>query len=273
MFSPYYAWARRGGPADPENFCALNVALYGAGGKRWTLTERGRGGLRRDRDTLAIGPSAVTWDGDCLGIRIDEVTMPIPTRVRGTVRVYPRVFTGKTFALDDSGRHRWSPLAPMARVDVALDKPELSWSGDGYLDSNDGDAPLEQDFTEWDWSRAKTPDGAAVLYNVTRRVGADFSLALRFSEDGATEHFSPPPRADLARTSLWRVPRRTRADADGTATVRETLEDTPFYARSVISADLLGKPVTAMHESLSLDRFRLPVVQAMLPFRMPRRRR
>jgi len=25
-----------------------------------------------------------------------------------------------------------------------------------------------------------------------------------------------------------------------------------------------------MHESLSLDRFKLPVVQAMLPFRMPR---
>jgi len=28
--------------------------------------------------------------------------------------------------------------------------------------------------------------------------------------------------------------------------------------------------VTLMHESLSLDRFKMPVVQAMLPFRMPR---
>ena len=32
VFSPYYAWARRRGPADPLNHCALNVALYGTGG-------------------------------------------------------------------------------------------------------------------------------------------------------------------------------------------------------------------------------------------------
>jgi carotenoid 1,2-hydratase len=29
--------------------------------------------------------------------------------------------------------------------------------------------------------------------------------------------------------------------------------------------------MTAVHESLELDRFTLPIVQAMLPFRMPRR--
>jgi len=38
----------------------------------------------------------------------------------------------------------------------------------------------------------------------------------------------------------------------------------------VLSASLLGERVEAVHESLSLERFRLPVVQAMLPFRMPR---
>jgi carotenoid 1,2-hydratase len=49
-----------------------------------------------------------------------------------------------------------------------------------------------------------------------------------------------------------------------------TLQDTPFYARSVVSTEWYGTPATAMHESLSLDRFRTPWVQAMLPFRMPR---
>ena len=49
-----------------------------------------------------------------------------------------------------------------------------------------------------------------------------------------------------------------------------TLEDAPFYARSLVAAKLLGESVILMHESLSLDRFRMPVVQAMLPFRMPR---
>jgi len=65
------------------------------------------------------------------------------------------------------------------------------------------------------------------------------------------------------------VPRATRADA--VPAVRQTLEDTPFYSRSVIGTQLLGEQVTAVHESLSLDRFRAPWVQAMLPFRIPRR--
>jgi carotenoid 1,2-hydratase len=34
---------------------------------------------------------------------------------------------------------------------------------------------------------------------------------------------------------------------------------------------MFGEDVHAVHESLSLDRFRSPVVQWMLPWRMPRR--
>jgi len=60
---------------------------------------------------------------------------------------------------------------------------------------------------------------------------------------------------------------------DSAGKIVKTLEDAPFYARSVVSAKLLGEPVTLMHESLSLDRFKMPIVQAMLPFRMPRARR
>ena len=52
--------------------------------------------------------------------------------------------------------------------------------------------------------------------------------------------------------------------------MKRTLEDAPFYARSQLSARLFGETVDVMHESLSLDRFRRPIVQAMLPFRMPR---
>jgi carotenoid 1,2-hydratase len=52
--------------------------------------------------------------------------------------------------------------------------------------------------------------------------------------------------------------------------VAETLVDAPFYARSVLNTRIAGQPVTAMHESLSLDRFSAGWVQALLPFRMPR---
>ena len=268
MFSPFYAWSRRRGGGDPLHHCALNAVLYGRR-KRWALTERGRAALDRGPAHLRIGPSSLYWDGDALTIRIDEVTAPVPSRIRGIVRVHPAALTGRTFTLDDAGRHRWSPIAPAARVEVELSSPALRWSGPGYLDSNDGAAPLEDDFTHWDWCRAPTRDGAAILYNTARRTGGDQSLALRIGAGGGVEPFPPPPRAALPRTR-WRLGRETRADG-GQATVQQTLEDTPFYARSVIGSRLLGEPVTAVHESLSLDRFRAPWVQAMLPFRIPRR--
>jgi carotenoid 1,2-hydratase len=39
-----------------------------------------------------------------------------------------------------------------------------------------------------------------------------------------------------------------------------------------VRSQLFGEAATAVHESLDLDRFASPWVQAMLPFRMPRRR-
>jgi carotenoid 1,2-hydratase len=52
----------------------------------------------------------------------------------------------------------------------------------------------------------------------------------------------------------------------------QSLEDTPFYSRAVLDATLCGERVVAMHETLDLRRLRSPIVQAMLPWRMPRRR-
>lgn len=272
VFSPYYARARRRGDGDPENHCALNVALYGDGGKRWALTERSRSALRRSAASLAIGPSALEWDGTTLVIHVNEITAPLPTRVRGTVRLHPSHATGHTYFLDGVGRQRWSPLAPCSRVEVALDRPGLRWSGSAYLDSNAGDAPLEHDFVRWDWSRAPMNGGTAILYDVTRRTEDHRVLALRCDGSGRIEEFDPPPRAALPPGMIWRIPRHTRADSGATPTVTQTLEDTPFYARSVVATRLLGQSVTALHESLSLDRFRSGWVHMLLPFRMPRRR-
>ena len=270
VFSPYYAWARRGGRADPEHHCALNVALYGTDGPSWSCTERGRSQLDRQATSLVIGPSSLRWVGSTLEIRLDEVTAPLPRRLRGVVRLHPRALADHVFDLDAAGRHRWWPVSPCARVEVALMEPGLRWSGNGYLDTNDGDEPLANAFSHWHWLRASMETGAAVLYDVTRRDGDKASVALRFDPEGnVTEEESPPPAA-LPR-SRWRVGRETRADEGTAPTVRQTLEDGPFYARSVLSTTLFGEPVTAMHESLSLDRFRQPIVQAMLPFRMPRR--
>ena len=234
------------------------------------MTERRAGALEQSAARLAIGPSSLHWDGDCLAIAVDEVTAPIPSRLRGEIRVHPAALTRRSFALDAAARHLWSPLAPVARVEVRLEQPGLSWSGPGYLDSNEGVTSLEEDFVEWDWCRAPTRAGATILYNAVRRSGGEQALALRVSRSGAVERFAPLPEATLP-PSRWRVPRRTRADAGFTPRVRQTLEDAPFYARSVIETQLEGEPAVAVHEALSLDRFRAPWVQAMLPFRIPRR--
>jgi carotenoid 1,2-hydratase len=268
VFSPYYAAARRRGPADPRHYVALNVALYG-GARRWSMTERGSARLRTGATQLAIGPSALAWHDDGLAIDIDEIAVPVPSRVRGTVRVRPMALTNHVFELDGAGRHRWRPLAPRARVEVAFERPTLAWQGTGYLDSNDGDAPLEEDFRNWTWSRNSLRDGSTtVLYDVARRDRGITSLALRFDGAGDARAIEAPSSVILERSG-WRIDRATRSDA-GAGVVR-TLEDSPFYARSLVTATLHGEPVLAMHESLDLDRFRRRWVQMLLPFRMPRR--
>lgn len=229
------------------------------------MTERGAGALRRDADHLAIGPSTLAWDGAGLTVRIQEVGMPLPRRVSGTLRLIPQAVESRTRHLDRAGRHRWQPIAPCARVEVRLTRPSLSWSGPAYFDTNDGDRPLEADFIRWHWARAPAPAGTAVVYDVERPDGA-MALAMRYAAAGGVEDMPPPPRIALPATA-WRLGRAIRADQAG---LRATLEDTPFYARSAIDAALFGARATAVHESLSMTRFTNPLVQAMLPFRMPR---
>jgi carotenoid 1,2-hydratase len=271
VFSPYYALARRlGRAADPLDHCALNVALYGEKRKCWAMTERRRGAIRRDAREFVIGPSCIDWDGDALTFRIDEVTCPFPSRLRGTVRVYPSALSAETFALDAAGHHHWRPIAACSRVQVDFQAPTMRWLGDGYFDMNYGEAPLEDDFRGWEWSRAGTRTGTIVSYDTTARGSADSaSLALHLDRTGAIDRLALPPRTRLPSTG-WRIARTAHSDAQSPPAVARTLEDAPFYARSQVSGSLFGESVDLVHESLSLDRFRMPIVQAMLPFRMPR---
>jgi carotenoid 1,2-hydratase len=67
---------------------------------------------------------------------------------------------------------------------------------------------------------------------------------------------------------MWGVARPSRSD--GAGRVVKTLEDTPFYTRSMIETELLGETRISMHESLDLRRFASTWVKCLLPFRMPR---
>jgi carotenoid 1,2-hydratase len=275
VFSPYYTLARHkaaknGTSADPANHCAINIGLYGKGSKRWSMTERGRAQLHVSADSLTIGPSSMVWDGTSLTIKFDEITVPFPRRIKGTLKLFPNALTSEMHTLNPDGNHYWWPIAPVSRVEVNLDHPSLKWSGNAYFDHNRGDTPLADGFRTWTWSRAPLSNGAVVLYDGLRKNGNPFLLGLRFDKKGGVEAIEPPPLSALPR-SKWLIPRSTRSEVGSPAKLIDTLEDTPFYARSVVAAHMAGENVIAVHESMSVDRFDTTLVQMMLPFRMPRK--
>jgi carotenoid 1,2-hydratase len=267
VFSPYYRASPR---TDPLDHSTVNVCLYGRG-RRWTMTERGRADVVRSADCLDIGSSRFRWNGGQeLEIDLEERATPIPRRTCGRIVVRPEALNHRAFDLDGHANHVWSPVAPAARVEVTMRSPAIRWSGHGYFDMNWGVEPLDDGFEEWHWSRSRLVSGSAVFYEGTRRTGEAFAVALRFGPDGRPEEIEPPSRCRLRRTN-WLLPRHTRADAPEAASILRTLEDTPFYSRSMLRSRLFGEEAPTMHESLDLGRFRSGWVQRLLPYRMPRR--
>lgn len=234
------------------------------------MTERGAARVERSATEFRVGPSALRVDGSTLGIRIDEVTAPWPSRIRGTIELQAGDWRPHPVALDPARRHHWSVFAPCARVSVALTSPAERWSGEAYCDGNWGTEALERGFVGWQWMRARRRDDSTVVcYDVQSRGGGSRQLALAYARDGEPVPFEAPPARSLPSTA-WGMARVARADP-GVPMTATTLETGPFYARTRIDTSWSGEPVTAFHESLSLDRFAARWVQALLPFRMPRR--
>jgi carotenoid 1,2-hydratase len=234
------------------------------------MTERGRARVSREARDFVIGPSRMRWDGAALVIDIDEIGVPLPRRVRGRIRVHPQGLSPFVAALDDGARHRWGPIAACARIEVDLERPAARWSGEAYVDANEGDEPIDRPFRDWDWSRSAMRDGStAVIYDVRQKRGDDRVIARLFRPDGGSQPFEAPARQRLPRTG-WRIERSMRNEGGDAARVTQTLEDTPFYARSLLESTLLGERVRSIHESLSLPRVVSRSVRLMLPWRMPR---
>jgi carotenoid 1,2-hydratase len=266
VFSPYYAWSRA---RDPYDHCTLNVCLYGANATRWAMTERPARSTAIAANRFRIAGSSVQWSDGALAIDFDEIGAPIPFRIRGRVRIATEAIGPRRLALDGTARHWWWPIAPHARITVEIECPRMSWSGSGYLDCNRGSEPLEAGFAQWQWSRAPVSTGTIVQYDLTERSGRERTMSLHIDPRGTASERAPLAAQRLPRT-LWGIRRTARADTGTRARVVRTLEDTPFYARSMLSTRIDGETVPAMHESLSLTRFSSPIVKCMLPFRMPR---
>jgi carotenoid 1,2-hydratase len=239
-------------------------------GKRWAMTERGRSQIDRSDKHIAIGPSSMAWSDRQLTIDIEEWSVPVPSRVRGTITIDLGPMFEDIHDLDSRGRHTWRPIAPCALATVRFDKPALSWQGRAYVDMNAGTEPLEAGFRNWTWSREDAGASTRILYDVQQRDGARRGLALDYRPDGSIRHIDLDPVQGLPRTG-WHVSRSTRATEERPARLLRTLEDTPFYSRSVLAFERHGETRNAINESVDLDRFAARWVQMLLPFKMPRR--
>jgi carotenoid 1,2-hydratase len=284
VFSPRYAKARGSvgddkQRADPERFCAVNLSLYdiARGRKVWALTEHQS--FAREPSGLRVGASSMRWsESGELHIDIVEHQTEFFGRrgapLRGHVRLRPTALFAPRIELDRwqaKPRHRWYPIAPHARVEVEFDAPQLRFSGSGYHDANEGDEGLEHAFRSWNWSRCELGDQTVIAYDVVDLEGHSHARAWRFVPE--THAIEDIPEQALAPAGLlpqtpWRVPRAIRCDRDQTPQLRCTLEDSPFYARSLVDVQLGGRSGIAVHESISLQRFASGWVRFLLPFKI-----
>lgn len=302
VFSPHYFRARQralaaGQPLpSPESFCAVNLALYAprgmagpgrAGPRAWALTEHPE--FERGPRTLRIGASSLRWTeddrGPLLTARIDErepflgKRAPWTKGVRGTVRLRPAAIFGPRVELDGwrsepepEARHRWYPVGPHGHAEVEFEEPALRFSGSAYTDVNEGDEPLEAAFAHWNWSRLELGERTVIVYDVVDRSGQPRPLAWSFDPRTRTREALDPDAlgdaVDLPR-SRWGMHRATRVPLGAHPRLLDTLEDSPFYTRNVVTLDGDERSL-AMHESLDLDRFCAGSTQFLLPFKTRR---
>jgi carotenoid 1,2-hydratase len=119
----------------------------------------------------------------------------------------------------------------------------------------------------WDWSRVASKQGARVTYDLERRDGSRLLFARSF-ERGAEAAAPVTVLRQPSERTLWGLDRTLHAAPGERATVVETLEDTPFYSRSMVRVDRPGPASIGTQESLDLDRFQSRWVQFLLPYRM-----
>ena len=265
VFSPYYYRARHHGLGQAVNHVSLNVILYGPRNGRWCMTERGDTALQQSPHRLDIGPSTLRASDSGMEIDIQERATPFGQRVAGRVSLSFERATDQCFELDGVGEHLWWPIAPIAEIDVAMERPGLRWSGAAYVDSNYGSRPIETAFASWNWCRGHDAEGdCQIHYDAQLSDGGEKTLSLSVDRSGAMARMSSPDLRQLPRGPIWRVARPARLPHEAVRV--KTLEDTPFYTRSEIQM----ASGHFMHESLDLRRFCRPWVQFLLPFRMPR---
>lgn len=270
VFSPWYAEARQHGNVDPLMHSTMNISIHELGKAHyWSLSERGRHEVTRSEHHLQIGANEMEWRGDSLYLNLNDKQAPFRNSLRGSVRLTPKASSADHINLDTAGEHIWRPYASTARIEASFESPSLHFSGNGYFDSNRGNAPLEDTFRRWSWGRFTLQDGSIVVAYDCELKNGRTTHSLRRIEDSHVALLSPNMLSDTPLPRIgWGIDRSVKSDEGASAKVVAELLSSPFYGRSIVRTTLFGQPALGVHEVVSLERFSERWVRFLLPFRM-----
>jgi carotenoid 1,2-hydratase len=271
VFSPAYRQERLNPTGlSPYDFSTFNISLKSPVGNRFCLTEHRREHVAVSDKTFRVGKNQATFGSDRLTLDLDDMATPLPFRMRGEAVIeFQNRGAESPILLDDAGRHRWQPIASAARARIRLTEPNLSFEGTAYVDSNEGDEPLEDAFTSWQWSRTVKEGSAdaSIQYDCTFRDGTSRRRLFHSPHGYVEEQAHVIGALSSLGNTLFRMPREL--PLEGRVTKQTTLLDAPFYSRTALrTIDQSGHEANVVHESLDLARFVNPWVQRALPYRM-----
>jgi carotenoid 1,2-hydratase len=262
-FSPSYRRATHASKRpDPLEHAALNVVIHERRRSCFALIEDRA--HHRDRHSVELTSSRVMWSGGRVTWEIRERTAWTRSPIRGLVEVTPRVSSTAAIPLDSRGTHLWRPLAPLARVRATFTSPGFDFDGHGYLDSNRGDRPLEQGLAPWSWMHSVSSGSIDVRYDVVGRPPVTLGTA------GHPVPADPSDTVHRLPTSRWGLPRCVRLPVGADVAIVRTLEDAPFYVRSLVRIERGRRSVLAVHETMDPVRLAHPLSQWMIPWRSHR---
>jgi carotenoid 1,2-hydratase len=208
-------------------------------------------------------------------LQIDERSAPffaslagVGAPIRGVVELDPGPGgPSSTLRGSDGVAHHWRVLQRCSRVRVRMERPDFSFDGVGYHDTNRGDGRLEASFARWSWARFHGESGrTTILYSVQDRAGGRQALVVDDDQVRTVQAAHDGP----LRRAAWglELPRWFSVDERLRCTPEELLEAAPFYARytgQLLDGDrVVGR---GMGEYLDLDRFRRRGIQFLLRFK------
>ncbi len=278
VFSPWYFSAiQQGKKPQPQQHCAINVALtsrHNRAQKRWAFSEYTRfsGAIETG---LTIGKSTLRKKKNEYTLTLDEVepSRLMPRGVTGEVKFVSSGPSGllspQPYVLDDKQRHHWCPVAPRCRVEVALSAPDLRFSGTGYHDVNYGTEPLSEGFERWHWARSHASTRSRIRYDRVLKDQSRHILELDESNDTVSQRQWKEPRPMPLSLGPWAMWEPAEPCVNDSVAIRlsERVESSPFYLRY---AGRTSDGDDAVGECLDLQRFTMPMMQKMLPFRARR---